>query len=196
MNGCGDSKCHRHAEQYLKEIYNGPKGATKTWHDPCPLDQSYYIFLDAKESSLRENSQVITKYLKASPNQVRPPISENVRNVLMVNQMWILKIGSGKTSFRPSCPSRRRPVAKLTALIETIITSFTNCRRDHGESSEKISLWNRLSESFRESPPQSTDAMVLRMIHSAIEYVDAPTYAGFKEDILDMFDKSIAIQVS
>ncbi|KAI8249039.1 hypothetical protein K4K53_000350 [Colletotrichum sp. SAR 10_77] len=36
--------------------------------------------------------------------------------------------------------------------------------------------------------------MVLRMIHSAIEYVDAPTYAGFKEDILDMFDKSIAIQ--
>lgn len=57
-------------------------------------------------------------------------------------------------------------------------------------------LSKHMFEAIRQDPPATVDSMVLRMVKSALTFVDLPTKSGFQKDILDMFSESIVFFVS
>lgn len=86
-NGCGNEVCKtsRSDELVLKNIYNADLGSAKNWHEASTLDQSYYVSLEDRDSSLRNIDQVVFKN--------RQEIQKD--NILMVKQMWIWKMDYG-----------------------------------------------------------------------------------------------------
>ncbi|KZL78682.1 ankyrin repeat protein, partial [Colletotrichum tofieldiae] len=167
-SSCQNERCKtdRSTEKALKEFYNKADGLSKSWHEPCTLDQSYYVFLQDEDTSRRNEGQVVAKHANRPSGQ-----GKHERNILMVNQMWIWKIDS-----------------------ETIVTAFPNCRRDHGKDDKNGNLSARISEAIRQDPPQSAGSLILLMMQCAIEFVDAPTNCGLGEDVLHIFNQSIASQ--
>ncbi|KAH9242250.1 hypothetical protein K456DRAFT_1757826 [Colletotrichum gloeosporioides 23] len=98
---------------------------------------------------------------------------ESEKNILVVNQMWIWKID-----------------------CETVITTIPEDSHDHGNYDERDDdrkgLFNSLANALRRESPSSVDAAICRMLLCVIESADAPTYSGFSEEMLDIYDQSIA----
>ncbi|KAF5228923.1 hypothetical protein FAUST_10722 [Fusarium austroamericanum] len=86
------------------------------------------------------------------------------KRLLMVHQMWIWKVDA--VTLVTACPDRRHPYEQ--------------------------NLSERVSESIKSSPPSAMDSVASRILRHVIGFADAPTNAGLNENMLHIFEQSIA----
>ncbi|EEU38401.1 uncharacterized protein NECHADRAFT_34651 [Fusarium vanettenii 77-13-4] len=88
------------------------------------------------------------------------------KSLLMVNQMWVWKIDA-KTVIT-ALPDRRHPIKEQSTFVA------------------------RICKIMEQDRPLSLDSMFLQMMKCAFDLVDAPPIAGLNENVLDIFEQSIA----
>ncbi|KAF3931410.1 hypothetical protein ABW19_dt0201812 [Dactylella cylindrospora] len=76
-----------YGRQELERFYRGQGDSPENLHASCTLDQSYYLSL--RDSTERDRAQVVVKYAIPKGAGAR-------KKLLIVNQMWLWKVNSGK----------------------------------------------------------------------------------------------------
>jgi hypothetical protein len=165
---------------------------------PRTLDESYYTRLECARE--RDFDQVIYRYVKNGVDeqgkiisqegvQKHKPVGAAERHqdpkfnprILMINQLWLWKIGG-----RQTYPTTNTHILRKTT--DMIITAFP----------EPWSVgWNPiLNQIQRAEAIASPDDMICQVVRECINFIDGRENGGLIENWLDIFEQSIAEQVS
>lgn len=104
----------------------------------------------------------------------------------MVNQLWLWKIDSGQSSlicFGVCSANIYGP--------ETLVTAFP----DRSSQDENSDLLTHISQTLVNDSPINLDDMIKKILDQTMQFLDAPVNAGLNENLLDIFEQSIAFRV-